>query len=714
MTGSRYFKWRLSGVVSATALAFSASPLLAQAPVEDSATVPDTAAETGEILVTARKRTESLSDIPETITAFSSQALEKAGIKNIDDIGRSLPNVILNRRGDNEPNAVIRGVGGFGNTQGVGFYVNDVRNVTDQSARIVDLERVEVLKGPQGTLYGGSSIGGAIKFVTKKPSFDGAEGHVKVETGGQDILNLEGAVNLPISDTAAVRVSAYSDSNGGYLTNPLVVDSRPDESKEYGLRGTLRLNPGDNTEILLTGRYIRMNTGGYPSYPTDGPSDFSFVSPGITNGFNRKEVLGGILSIDHDLGGATFTSLSSYTSRRNKILWDFSLTGDPSTAVVASQDDPILSEVVTQEFRLASDGTGPLSWLAGLYYSSYSNYDLLSQVDLFFNIPVVGEPNVPDFYDTNTIQRNYAGFANIGYEAGGFEINVGARLDHTTFRGTDNATGQTGRISKTIVLPKASIAYDITPDTLLYASVSKGYEPGKVPVYGDGAFQPYKHETSLNYEVGVKGKAFDGMFTYELAGFHITYKDRQFENRIVNDQGVIQEQIVNIGKSESYGIEFSGSLRLSDALTISGNGGYLHSEWKNGVFQFQNVAGFTTPNAPEFTGTLVVDYTQPVSDNLELGFRADVTHNSGFYWDIPNLAQQDDYNLVGLRLALSDVEKTWELAARVVNLFDKRYNYEYQDEINGDRDPVTGACNLCGNARLGQPRLYTISLSYNF
>ena len=140
----------------------------------------------GEIIVTARKRSERLQDVPVTITAFSAETLEKAGIKNVDDIGRSLPNVVLNRRGDNEPNAVIRGVGGFGNTQGVGFYVDDVRNVTDQSARLIDLERVEVLKGPQGTLYGGSSIGGAIKFVTKKPSYDGVEGHVTIEGGGQE------------------------------------------------------------------------------------------------------------------------------------------------------------------------------------------------------------------------------------------------------------------------------------------------------------------------------------------------------------------------------------------------------------------------------------------------------------------------------------------------------------------------------------------------
>ncbi|MEZ5656850.1 MAG: TonB-dependent receptor [Sphingobium sp.] len=668
----------------------------------------------GEIVVTARKKSERLMDVPETITAFSAETLEKAGIKNVDDIGRSLPNVVLNRRGDNEPNAVIRGVGGFGNTQGVGFYVDDVRNVTDQSARLIDLERVEVLKGPQGTLYGGSSIGGAIKFVTKKPSYDGVEGHVTVEGGGQEILNLEGAVNVPITDgKVAVRISAYSDSNGGYMLNPLIIKTHPDESKEYGVRGTLRLNPGEATEIVANLRYIRMNNGGYPYSPVSGPTDYSFISPGITNGFNRKQVLGGIVSINHDLDFATLTSLSSFTRRENRILWDFSLTGDPATSVVASQDDPVVSNVVTQELRLASNGDGPLNWLAGLYYSLYSNYDLLSQVDLFFGVPVIGAPNVPDFYDTKTMQRTYAGFANIGYEAGGFEVNVGARLDHSTFKGTDKATGQTGKLKKTIVLPKVSLSYNLSRDVMIYGSVSKGYEPGKVPVYGDGAFQPYKPETSLNYEVGIKGEAFDRLFQYELAGFYITYKDRQFETR-VNENGIIVEKIVNVGDSESYGVEFSGTLRATDNLTISGSAGYLHSKWENGIYDLVDVSGNRTPNAPRFTGTLNADYSQPISDNLKVGLRADIAHNSGFYWDIPNRTQQEDYNLVGFRLSLSDIDNKWELAARLVNAFNEKYNYEYQDQINAELDPVTGACNLCSNARIGQPRLYTVSFSYRF
>ena len=704
----------LSTAASVGVLACAASPAWAQDQSGEPNVQHGEPSASGEIIVSARKRNERLRDVPETITAFSSEALAKAGIANVDDIGRQLPNVVLNRRGDNEPNAVIRGVGGFGNTQGVGFYIDDVRNVTDQSARLVDLERVEVLKGPQGTLYGGSSIGGAIKFVTKKPSYDGIEGHVTVEGGGQETLNLEGAVNIPITDgTAAIRISAYSDSNGGYLTNPLIVDTRPDESKEYGVRATLRLNPGEGTEILTTLRYIRMNNGGYPYYPTSGPSDYSFSSPGITNGFNRKQVLGGTVSINHEFESVSLTSLSSYTRRENRILWDFSLTGDPETSIVASQDNPVVSNVVTQELRLASNGNGALTWLAGLYYSSYSNYDLLSQVDLFFGVPVIGEPNVPDFYNTKTMQRTYAGFANIGYKAGGFEANVGARLDHSTFLGTDKSTGQTGKIKKTIVLPKLSLAYKPSSDLMIYTSVAKGYEPGKVPVYGDGAFQPFKAETSLNYEVGIKGEVFDRLFQYELAGFYITYKDRQFETR-VNEDGIIVEKIVNVGDSESYGVEFSGTLRPTDSLTISGSAGFLHSTWENGVYNLVDVSGNRTPNAPRFTGTFNADYSQPVSDKLKIGLRADITHNSGFYWDVPNRAQQGDYNLVGFRLSLADIDDRWELAARLVNAFNAKYNYEYQDQINSELDPVTGACNLCGNARIGQPRRYTVSFSYKF
>lgn len=700
MNSKSFLSVYLKSATSVMILALSTAPVLAQ-----DAPSTQNAVDSDEILVTARKRTESLQDVPETIAAFSSAALREGGINNVNDLGRQLPNVVLNRRGDNEPNVVIRGVGAFGNTQGVGFYIDDVRNVTDQSARLVDLERVEVLKGPQGTLYGGSSIGGAIKFVTKKPVYD-LEGSVNVEGGEQNILNVSGSVNIPIVEgMAALRVSAYADYNGGYIYNPFL-DENPDEASERGVRAVLRLNPSDNTEILANVRYSKTENGGNDYYPTDGPRDYSYEAPLSERNSNRKQVVGGILSINHDFDFATLTSLTSYTRRRNQVLWDIDYT--PADAVTASQRDPRTTKVFTQELRLASNESNNFKWLLGAYYSSVTNFDLIGQVDLFLDEPARGDPTVPDFFNTSTIQRNYAAFINLGYETGGFEINAGARLDHSKFRGRDLNTALSNQTSDTVILPKLSLAYDITGGPLIYASVSKGYEPGRLNTNG---LIPFKRESSLNLELGTKGELFDGLLRFDMAGFYIKYKDRQFESR-VNIDGVIIEAITNIGTSESYGVEFGGTLRPTRELSISANAGFLRSKWLKGTFFGEDISGNRTTNAPRFTGTVSADYSTPISSNLKVGLRGELTHNSGFYWDVPNLATERAYDLAAFRIALADIQDKWEFALRIDNAFDEVYNYEFQDQILGDR--VDGVCNQCSDARIGQPRVIKASFSYRF
>ncbi|AMK24336.1 MULTISPECIES: TonB-dependent receptor [unclassified Sphingobium] len=697
----------LSTVASVSILGLAVTPASAQGqPFSQDAQEEGRSA--GDIVVTARKRSERLQDVPETITAFSADMLTKGGIANVDDLGRQLPNVILNRRGDNEPNVVIRGIGAFGNTQGVGFYVDDVRNITDQSARLVDLERLEVLKGPQGTLYGGSSIGGAIKFVTRKPSYE-QEGHFTVEGGEQNILNVLGSVNVPIVDgVAALRISGYADHDGGYKYNPnLHVNS--DKSTEYGFRTVLRLNPDDATEVLASFRYSRTENAGNDYYVTSGPQEYSFETPLSERNYNHKQILGGILSVTRDLDFATLTSLSSYTRRKNRILWDIDYT--PADDVTASQDAPVVTKVFTQELRLASDNSGSLNWLAGVYYSSIRDLDLLSHVDLYLGAPAAGDPTVANYYNVTTLARQYAGFANIGWKSGGFEVNFGARLDHNKVKGIDLNTGGKNDTSDTIVLPKLSLAYHASRDLLLYASASKGYEPGRLNIAADAVLIPFKRETANNFEVGAKGELFGGLLQYDVAGFYIKYKDRQFETRI-NVDGIITEFITNIGTSESYGAEFSGTLRPTRDLSISASGGFLHSKWKKGVFFEQDVTGNTATNAPRFSGNINADYTHPVTDKLKVGLRGELTHTSSFYWDVPNLTKQRAYDIAGFRISLADIDDKWEFALRIDNAFNKVYNTEYQDQILSDR--VNGACDRCSDARIGQPRVIKGSFSYKF
>ncbi|MCC6483110.1 MAG: TonB-dependent receptor plug domain-containing protein, partial [Sphingomonadaceae bacterium] len=319
----------------------------------------------GEIVVTARKRSERMIDVPETISAFSEASLQKAGITNLDKLGQAVPNVVLNRRGDNEPNVVIRGVGSFGNVQGIGFYIDDVQNFTDQASRLVDLERVEILKGPQGTLYGGSSIGGAVKYVTKKPSSK-FEGRASVELGEQSIFNVNGSINVPLSDVFYARISGYADTNDGYLKNN-ITHINNDKSEEYGVRAAFRFAPSDDTDINLSVRYSNLNNGGNDYYLTPTTKSYKLNSDLNENIYNHRRVFGSILSVDQKIGNMSLISLTSYTERKNNLLWDLDYSG--LDGLTGYQPKPVKTKVFTQELRLQSDNSEGLNWLVGGYYA---------------------------------------------------------------------------------------------------------------------------------------------------------------------------------------------------------------------------------------------------------------------------------------------------------------------------------------------------------
>ena len=203
-------------IVNITAiLSLLAFPVISIAADGDSANLIE------EVTVTARKREENLLDIAETITAISATDIDRQNIKTLDDIGLLIPNLNLSMRADGFPNVSIRGLGSFGNTQGVGFYLDDVQLFSDASSRFGDLERIEVLKGPQGVLFGGSNIGGAVKYVSKRPSADENTIKVKVLAGDQNILDTEISANVGLGENGwAMRLFGFTREDDGYLTNP--------------------------------------------------------------------------------------------------------------------------------------------------------------------------------------------------------------------------------------------------------------------------------------------------------------------------------------------------------------------------------------------------------------------------------------------------------------------------------------------------------------
>lgn len=635
----------------------------------------------GEIVVMARKRSERLIEIPETISVLTSDQIERSGIASLNDVGRQTPNIVLNRRQDNEPNVVIRGVGAFGNTQGIGFYVDDVQNFTDQSAALADVERIEILKGPQGTLYGGSNVGGAIKYVLKKPNDElGFEG--KAEYGSYGTANVFAAANVPASETFALRVSGYSNRSDGYVRNSLI-GGEPDASEEWGTRVALGWQPSDSLDVQFSYRHNELENGGNIYVIAADGADYSRVVDYNHDVTNDRTVDGGILTVTYDAGVADLTSVTSYTRRDTRFAWDLDYTS--ADAVFGINGDRHETDVFTQELRLASTGGGALDWLVGAYYAAIDDRTPTSNVDLLLGVDAGGPMVIEDFNNGTTEERQYALFGTTNYNFGKFRIGGGLRVARSEYTGRIlNDPILSAEVNDTSVLPKLTLAYDLTDAAMLYGNVAIGSEPGKVNV-GNGAGSPYRPERATSVEAGIKGTAFGRTITYEVAAFHIDYRRRQFETRFVAPSGVITEETTNIGQSISYGLEAGISYQPISSLTLSASGGWLHSEWddQNALFNLEPVDGLRVPFAPEFSGNVAVDYRQPLGDRLEIGLRADVSYTSSFYWDVPNASRQPAYEMVNVRLSIGDPQAGWEVAVRGENVSDSEYFTEYTPDVFG-------------------------------
>ena len=395
---------------SVYSLALGAATLFFLASVGAPALSAQEAAEAGaleEIIVTARKRDESLREIPESVSAISAFELEQAHISHINDIGLKVTNLNLSARADGNPNVTIRGVGSFGNTQGVGFYVDGTQIFVDASAEFGDMERVEVLKGPQGTLYGGSNIGGAVKFVTKRPALGEVSGDAEVEAGGQSMLNFKGMLNLPLGEAAAVRVFGYSKQDDGFVkavaperrngrsnetdtlwpfgvpaNNPGAPNAYredvtekwrryPNERDEIGFRVSLLAELAENTTLYGAVRYNDLDAGNNNWRVEDGKNLTYNRDRELTfAGRNVRETVGGLLELSHDVTDlGNFTYLGAATDAEGLRTSDLDVSSEVGFDLVR----PEFTNVQTHELRFTSEGEGALEWQAGAYYAKWEN-----------------------------------------------------------------------------------------------------------------------------------------------------------------------------------------------------------------------------------------------------------------------------------------------------------------------------------------------------
>jgi len=601
----------------------------------------------GDIIVTARKRPERLSETPISITAYSAEALDRAGIQDISDLARATPGLSYGDFGDlklspTSLRGIVSGAGSAGAEPAIGYYVDEVYVGQGAGANLdlFDIDRVEVLRGPQGTLFGRNTIGGVISITTKKPS-DVFTGSAQLEAGNYDYRRFGASLSGPILPGVSAKISGVRTVRDGYERNT-VLNRDVNDQDSWSLRGQLLFDIAPDTELLLTAAYrkvdqeqlvfetLRYNEAaivpqfldlfGLPRN-TD-PYDRLVQSDTVTE--ERLESLDLAANFTTRIGDVGLTSITSYHDHDYYSRTDT----DRSPLTLLYDGDPENVWRFSQELRL--DWTmGKLSWLVGAYYFRQRS-DNQSFVEVGDDLAdALGAPGLGGTLAGSNGRLNttsVSAFASATWAATDrIDLTLGGRYSHDRKRiaytqsdpigllgGDANISG---RDSWGQFTPNANIRIRFTPDLMGYATVSKGFKSGGFnDALGDANGIGFGPESLWNYEAGLKGALLDRRLTFDLSVFHMKWSDIQITSD--NPATAVYDPIVrNAGKAHSTGVELQVTARPTDALSIGANLSVLEAEYDGGTIPAPPGSPAQplrhTPFTPNYTGAVNADWRIP-------------------------------------------------------------------------------------------------------
>lgn len=688
-----------------------ALPTLAQA---QDATAPNASEEAGpieagDIVVTAQRRSERLQDVPMSITALTGDALNHAPISNISDIQMAVPNVNISLR--NSAGVVaIRGIGFDILTAGadgsVAIHTDGVYQSRPSAAlgSLFDVERIEVARGPQGTLYGRNATGGALNVISRKPTTS-LDGHADITYANYNALTIEAAVGGPIAgDRLLARVAAKIEERDGWGTN-LANGRDVDDLKSRAIRGMLEFRASDTVSFLLEGEYFKRDDSGAASHvigcitPVCGPNaafNRGFPLPANPRDVDhdyqpayRPEQIGASLTAKVELPFADLTAISGYRDGNFYWITDFDGTRQPGAFLTREENYKTFS----QEIQLSSS-SGALDWVVGGFYFHEKNY---ARANGHF-VPFLA-PAFTDYFQGATLYTDaYAAFGEATFHATDkLSLTLGGRYSHerkqikgefTFTRGPVNITarqaaptagipcvvcrGLPEEVSFNAFTPKFGAQYKFSRNQMLYVTVQKGFKSGG---FAAGAITPsFDPETIWSYEAGLKADWFDRALTTNVAAYHYDYKDLQVGQVVGNTT-----QIGNAASAKVDGVEAEVVLRLGSGFSIDGFGSYNHARIDEYVVP--NVAinpalpldlsGNLLANAPEWSGKLGMQYAAPLARGT-LTFRGEVFSSSRIYFstfnDLTNY--QPGYTLLNANIRYEH-DDDWYANLFMTNITDK-------------------------------------------
>ncbi|HEY6123431.1 MAG TPA: TonB-dependent receptor [Steroidobacteraceae bacterium] len=672
---------------------------------------------TEEIIVTAQKRATSLQDVPFSVAAVTAEDLEQSGATNIVELARSVPGLYIADLGPGQSQVAIRGISAgqvvrdqAGVKESVGIYLDEspisVALFTPDHD-LYDLDRIEVLRGPQGTLFGAGSSSGTVRYITAQPNVGELGGSVDLTfnslTDGEYGGSIRGSLNVPIGENSAMRAVGYISELPGFIDAHYpgrTTNEDVNGGSRTGGRLAFRFEPSENFTITPRIVYQKLETDGYPridaynilgnvyttTEPRVDPSDRGQVTQfqeGLTDEFTM-----GDLKLDFDFGNVGMTSVTSYIDRTVEVIRDASqLTGSVTkdlggTDAQARLNSPLIDStdlsVFSQEIRFASTGEGPFQWLAGAFYQEAERdygqnlptpgYDALSQSLIGADSSDFGSPPDTPFY--SDLSYDFSQFALFGEATYRFSpqwaLTGGLRYydfseDRTlTFAGLfadQGYTDEPGSVSSDGFSPRVILAFSPNENVQLTAQVARGFRLGGINdplnvtlcspadlVTYDGR-ENWEDEEVTNYEIGAKTRSSDGRVTFNAAVFMSDIEGLQ----VIADAGSCSSRIILNAEAESVGAEMELYVRPDEHWDLGLSATYVQAEiTESQLASGTPIAGIRDgnrlPTSPELQAAASVAYNWSMSDSLTSYVRLTLQHVGSSYTQLAD--QEPNFGLI--------------------------------------------------------------------
>jgi iron complex outermembrane recepter protein len=670
-----------------------------------------------EVIVTAQKKSANLQDVAIAVSAFSADTLRDAGIQNMTDITAMTPGFSVSNYNPTTPAPYIRGVGtnssSVGDDASVGVFVDEVYTgrAGGYNADMFDVERVEVLRGPQGTLYGRNVAGGAMNIITSNPT-DDLEGRVEVTAGDYGLIGLNGAISGPLSDNTRGRLALSSRQRDGWTTN-ITNGNELRDVDNISLRGKLDFDISDTVYLLLSADYSEDDMTGSAARATE---DYLAPIPGEKtdkvslnfDGFTEREIMGVSAKLEWAVAGGDLTSITAWRSNDYSFLDDS--TGTWAIASLTNEANEE-SQQFSQELRFTQQRE-QLGFTVGAYFFSedierFETFD----TSLTFGVPGISRP----LFNGEMDSTSYSVFGEMSWEfSEKWQAILGGRYTwdekEAQLEAADpdlfgflleaydvKATEDWGKFT-----PKAGLEFRPNDAMLFFATWSEGHKAGGfngLATNEAAALTPFDEETASNLEAGFKGDFFDQLLRVNASVFYTDYKDLQ--NFFVDF--ATAEVVTATADAEMQGLELELWWAPTDGLELFLATGWLDTEYTK--FEADpSVEGNELMRAPEVTASGGFQYRWALGNLGEASIRTDITYTDSMFFSTANVdvSGAPSHTLVNARLGL-DTDSGWNLALWGRNLNDEttvRHNFTVG---LGDSHPL-----------YGEPRMWGVSAAYSF